>query len=94
MQGNPFSNIIVLHILISSYMSRQATRIHITEKQRATLENVYRNGSTHSFRMRCLMVSGKADGLSNAAAAELAGQKNILSNVGKKYMINFSRPAA
>ena len=93
MQGNPFSNVIFLHILISSYMSRQATRIHITEEQRAALENVYRNGSTHSFRMRCLMVSGKADGLSNAAG-ERAEQKNILSNVGKKYMINFSRPAA
>ena len=37
-------------------------------------ENGYRNGSTHSFRMRCLMVLGKADGLSNAAAGARAGQ--------------------
>lgn len=36
--------------------------------------NGYRNGSTHSFRMRCLMVLGKADGLSNAAAGARAGQ--------------------
>ena len=38
------------------------------------MENGYRNGSTHSFRMRCLMVLGKADGLSNASAGERAGQ--------------------
>ena len=38
------------------------------------MENGYRNGVSHSFRMRCLMVLGKADGLSNAAAGERAGQ--------------------
>lgn len=36
--------------------------------------NGYRNGATHSFRMRCLMVLGKADGLSNAGAGARAGQ--------------------
>ena len=55
-------------------MSRQATKINITEEQRNSLENGYRNGASHSFRMRCLMVLGKADGLSNAAAGERAGQ--------------------
>ena len=55
-------------------MSRQATKINITEAQRAALENGYRNGATHSFRMRCLMVLGKAEGLSNAAAGARAGQ--------------------
>lgn len=55
-------------------MSRQATKINITEEQRVSLENGYRNGTSHSFRMRCLMVLGKADGLSNAAAGERAGQ--------------------
>ena len=85
MQGNPFSNVIVLHILISLYMSKQATRIHITEEQRAALENGYRNGSTHSFRMRCLMVSGKADGLSNAAAGERAEQKTFSPTLAKLH---------
>ncbi|MDE6323460.1 MAG: helix-turn-helix domain-containing protein [Paramuribaculum sp.] len=55
-------------------MSRQATKINISEEQRTALENGYRNGSTHSFRMRCLMVLGKADGLSNAAAGVRVGQ--------------------
>lgn len=55
-------------------MSRQATKINITEEQRASLENGYRNGASHSFRMRCLMFFGKADGLSNAAAGARAGQ--------------------
>ena len=55
-------------------MSRQATEIIITEEQKAALENVYRNGAAHSFRMRCLMVLGKANGLSNAVAEARAGQ--------------------
>lgn len=38
------------------------------------MENGYRNGTTHSFRMRCLMVLGKGDGLSNAGTGARVGQ--------------------
>ena len=55
-------------------MSRHATKIEISDSQRASLTKGYREGKTHCFRMRCLMVLSKADGLSNAAAGALAGQ--------------------
>jgi hypothetical protein len=42
----------------------------LTEVQRGQLENGFRNGASHCFRMRCRAVLIKADGLSSAKAGE------------------------
>ena len=63
----------ITHTYLSKYV-KTSNEDKYHREQRAALENGYRNGATHSFRMRCLMVLGKADGLSNAAAGARGGQ--------------------
>lgn len=41
------------------------TQLELTPMQRKALENGYRNGSSHAFRMRCKAVLLKAQGLSS-----------------------------
>jgi transposase len=45
-------------------------KLKLTAIQRQELENGFRNGSTHCFRMRCRAVLLKADGLSSEKAGE------------------------
>ena len=48
----------------------KATRIELSEAQRAELEKGYRKGERHCFRMRCLAVLLKSEGLSSAKVGE------------------------
>ena len=48
----------------------KATRIELSEAQRAELENGYRKGERHCFRMRCLAVLLKSEGLASAKVGE------------------------
>ena len=48
----------------------KATRIELSEAQRAELEKGYRKGGRHCFRMRCLAVLLKSEGLSSAKVGE------------------------
>ena len=48
----------------------KATRIELSEAQRAELEKGYRKGNRHCFRMRCLAVLLKSEGLSSAKVGE------------------------
>ena len=48
----------------------KATRIELSEAQRAELEKGYRKGDRHCFRMRCLAVLLKSEGLSSAKVGE------------------------
>lgn len=50
---------------------RSTTRLELTEAQRRELEKGYRLGEKHCFRMRCLAVLLKADGMS----AEKVGKR-------------------
>ncbi|MDR1552837.1 MAG: helix-turn-helix domain-containing protein, partial [Prevotellaceae bacterium] len=45
-------------------------KLELTAIQRQQLENGFRNGPTHCFRMRCRAVLLKADGLSSVKAGE------------------------
>ena len=49
---------------------RLTTRLELSEVQRQELERGYRQGEKHCFRMRCLAVLLKADGLSAAKVGE------------------------
>lgn len=48
----------------------KATRIELSEAQRAELEKGYRKGNRHCFRMRCLAVLLKSEGLPSAKVGE------------------------
>ncbi len=47
--------------------------IELTKVQRAELENGYRNGKTHSFRQRCLMILLKSEQRTSVEVVGLAG---------------------
>ena len=49
---------------------RETTRLELSEAQRRELERGYREGEKHCFRMRCLAVLLKADGMSAAKVGE------------------------
>lgn len=49
---------------------RSTTRLELTEAQRRELEKGYRHGEKHCFRMRCLAVLLKADGMSASKVGE------------------------
>ena len=49
---------------------RVTTRLELSESQRRELERGYRQGEKHCFRMRCLAVLLKADGMSAAKVGE------------------------
>lgn len=58
----------------------KATRIELGEAQRAELENEYRKGERHCFRMRCLAVLLKSEGLSSAKVGERVGMNEHTVN--------------
>ena len=49
---------------------RKAVRLELSEAQRLELERGYRMGEKHCFRMRCLALLLKAEGLSAAEVGE------------------------
>ena len=49
---------------------RSTLRLELSEAQRSELERGYRFGEKHCFRMRCLAVLLKADGMSAAKVGE------------------------
>lgn len=49
---------------------RKAGRLELNEAQRMELEKGYRLGKKHCFRMRCLAILLKAEGLSAAKVGE------------------------
>ena len=53
-------------------MSR-TIKIELNDQQRAELENGYRNGKTHVFRLRCQMVLLKAEGRKSKEVAAILG---------------------
>jgi transposase len=48
-------------------------KIQLDDKQRAELEQGYRNGDTHVFRSRCQMVLLKAEGRKSQEVADILG---------------------
>ena len=58
----------------------KATRIELSEAQRAELEKGYRKGERHCFRMRCLAVLLKSEGLSSARVGERVGMNEHTVN--------------
>ena len=51
----------------------RASRIELSEAQRAGLDGGYRKGEQHCFRMRCLAVLLKSEGMSSAKVGERVG---------------------
>ena len=65
---------------------RKAVRLELSEAQRLELERGYRLGKKHCFRMRCLAVLLKADGLSAAIVGERTGmEQHTVSKWLKRY---------
>ena len=54
---------------------RKAVRLELSEVQRLELEKGYRKGERHCFRMRCLALLLKAEGLSAAEVGERTGME-------------------
>ena len=54
---------------------RKAVRLELSEAQRLELERGYRMGEKHCFRMRCLALLLKAEGLSAAEVGERTGME-------------------
>ena len=54
---------------------RKAVRLELSEAQRLELEKGYRMGEKHCFRMRCLALLLKAEGLSAAEVGERTGME-------------------
>ena len=54
---------------------RKAVRLELNEAQRLELERGYRMGEKHCFRMRCLALLLKAEGLSAAEVGERTGME-------------------
>ncbi len=54
----------------------KVARIELDEAQRAELENGYRKGEKHCFRMRCLAVLLKTEGFSSSKVGVWRSEKN------------------
>lgn len=54
---------------------RKAVRLELSEAQRLELERGYRMGERHCFRMRCLALLLKAEGLSASEVGERTGME-------------------
>ncbi len=60
--------------------------VELTKAQRAALENGYRAGSSHPFRLRCQMILLKCEGRTAAeVAAVLGGCEVVVNNWLKRY---------
>ena len=65
---------------------RSALRLELSEAQRSELERGYRFGEKHCFRMRCLAVLLKADGMSAAKVGERTEmEQHAVNNWLKRY---------
>jgi transposase len=62
-------------------------KLALTEAQRFQLENGFRHGITHCFRMRCRAVLLKADGLSSEKAGEQTGMSLVSVNAWVKRFL-------
>jgi transposase len=60
----------------------------LTDAQRGQLENSFRNGTSHRFRMRCRAVLFKADGLSSAKAGEQTDMNLVSVNAWVKRFLS------
>lgn len=56
------------------------TKLELTPLQEKALENGYRNGSSHAFRMRCKAVLLKAQGLSSPQIGERLEMHHVSVN--------------
>ena len=57
--------------------------IELTSKHQEALENGYRNGTSHAFRMRCKAVLLKAQGLSSPKIGEQLDMHQVSVQLGK-----------
>lgn len=48
-------------------------KVELSDDQRKELENGYRNGKTHAFRLRCQMVLLKSEGRKSQDIADFLG---------------------
>ena len=65
---------------------RKAVRLELSEAQRMELESGYRQGKRHCFRMRCLAVLLKAEGLSASEVGERTEmEQHTVSKWLKRY---------
>ena len=65
---------------------RKAVRLELSEAQRLELERGYRMGEKHCFRMRCLALLLKAEGLSASEVGERTGmEQHTVRNWQKRY---------
>ena len=65
---------------------RKAVRLELSEAQRLELERGYRMGERHCFRMRCLALLLKAEGLSASEVGERTGmEQHTVRNWQKRY---------
>ena len=62
----------------------RASRIELSEAQRAGLDEGYRRGEQHCFRMRCLSVLLKSEGMSSAKVGERTGMNEHTVNTWLK----------
>jgi len=60
--------------------------IELSKEQREELENGYRNGKTHSFRMRCQMILLKSEKRTSRAVVSILGSCEMtVNNWLKRY---------
>ena len=63
-------------------------KLELSASQRIQLNNGFRNGSTHCFRMRCRLVLLKGDGLSSAKAGEQTDMSLVSVNAWVKRFLS------
>ncbi|GAB6011519.1 helix-turn-helix domain-containing protein, partial [Viscerimonas tarda] len=62
-------------------------KLELTVAQRGQLEDGFRNGTSHCFRMRCRAVLLKGDGLSSAKAGERTEMSLVSVNTWVKRFL-------
>jgi transposase len=62
--------------------------LELLERQRMELENGFRNGATHCFRMRCLAVLLKAEGLSSTKTGKQTKMSLVTVNFWVKRFLS------
>jgi transposase len=63
-------------------------KLELTDAERVDLENGFRHGGTHCFRMRCRALVLKADGLSTAMAGEQTEMSLVSVNAWVKRFLS------
>ena len=67
---------------------RKAVRLELNEAQRKDLERGYRMGERHCFRMRCLSLLLKAEGLS---ASEVGARTGMEQHTVRKWLKRYEK---